>query len=536
MSKASPTRLQPVRQQVKVADSNISIVNALDRLQARIDFNSDGTIIDANTNFLAVMGYSLDEIRGQNHRMFVTDSHRQSAEYRDFWLKLNQGESQSGEFQRMAKNGREVWIQGSYCPILNENRQVTKVVKYAVDVTRNILKRQEQQRVLEALERLQARIEFNSDGTIVDANNNFLAVMGYSLEEIRGRNHSMFVSDGYRQSAEYRNFWAHLNRGEAQSGEFHRLAKNGKEVWIQGSYCPVIDSNGKVARVVKFAVDITQRTQDRQAAVEREKQTKIQIEDASVQLNSASSELTSIAAQLASGATQTSAQASRVASAANQIKANVTSVASASEEMSSTVRNIASNAAESAQTARQARDLANGANTTVQALSESSAAIGKVTKVISTIAQQTNLLALNATIEAARAGEAGKGFAVVANEVKELAKATARATEEIAQQIENIQGATGKSVTSIGDVVRIIEQIDGFATSIAAAVEQQAATVRDIARNANEVSQGVGSVVENIDGVAQAAKDAERNAAMTQTSAGNVKEMAMGLSALVANA
>lgn len=273
---------------------------------------------------------------------------------------------------------------------------------------------------------------------------------------------------------------------------------------------------------------ITERAQ----MEDREKETMMQVESASGRLNEASASLSEVANLLASGATQTSAQATRVAGAATQIKANVSSVAGAAEEMSSTVREIAGNAAESAKTARQARDLASGANETVQVLSTGSAAIGKVTKVISTIAQQTNLLALNATIEAARAGEAGKGFAVVANEVKELAKETARATEEISQQIEMIQAATGKSVHAIGDVVKVIEQIDGFATSIAASVEEQAATVRDIARNANEVSQGVASVVENIDGVAQAAKESERYAAQTQSSANGVTELAQVLGKL----
>jgi methyl-accepting chemotaxis protein len=240
-----------------------------------------------------------------------------------------------------------------------------------------------------------------------------------------------------------------------------------------------------------------------------------------------------VSSQLAAGATETVAQANKMLAATEQIKGNVASVASATDQMSATVREIASNATESAKVARNAKTLADTANITVQALSTSSAAIGKVTKVISTIAQQTNLLALNATIEAARAGEAGKGFAVVANEVKELAKETARATEEIAKQIETIQADTNKSVVSIGDIVKVMEQIDSFASSIAAAVEEQAATVRDVARNANEVSSGVGGVVENVEGVLEAAKEGEKSASLTQQRASGMKELAVGLATLV---
>jgi methyl-accepting chemotaxis protein len=194
-------------------------VEAISKSLAVIEFQMDGTVITANDNFLRVLGYTLDEIKGRHHGMFVEESYRVSPEYREFWARLNRGEYQSAEYKRIGKAGKEVWIQASYNPILDENGKPFKVVKYATDVTQQKLTSADYSGQVAAISKSQAVIEFKMDGTIVTANDNFLKVLGYTLDEVRGKHHSMFVEENYRQSSEYREFWAKLNRGEYQAAE-----------------------------------------------------------------------------------------------------------------------------------------------------------------------------------------------------------------------------------------------------------------------------------------------------------------------------
>jgi methyl-accepting chemotaxis protein len=234
-------------------------ISSINRSQAVIEFNLDGTIVNANDNFLKAMGYTLDEIQGKHHSMFVEQVERDSAAYGEFWAALNRGEYQAKEYKRIGKGGREVWILASYNPIVDERGKPFGVVKLATDVTAQKLKTADSAGQLAAIGKSQAVIEFNLDGTIIDANDNFLRALGYTLAEIKGRHHSMFVEPAERDGAAYREFWAKLNRGEYQAGEYKRIGKGGREVYIQASYNPILDLNGKPFKVVKYASDVTRQ-------------------------------------------------------------------------------------------------------------------------------------------------------------------------------------------------------------------------------------------------------------------------------------
>lgn len=236
-----------------------SIYEALDKSQAIIQFNPDGTIITANTNFLNTVGYDLSEIQGQHHRMFVEKRYEQSEEYGEFWASLSRGEYQAAAYKRFGKHGAEVWIQASYNPILNNKGEVVKVIKFATNITEQVLLDADRKGQVDAISKSQAVIEFNLDGTIITANENFLITLGYSLEEIQGKHHRMFVEPNFAASDEYMNFWKSLSLGEYQSAEYMRFGKGGKEVWIQATYNPIFDPDGKVIKVIKYATDITEQ-------------------------------------------------------------------------------------------------------------------------------------------------------------------------------------------------------------------------------------------------------------------------------------
>jgi methyl-accepting chemotaxis protein len=503
-------------------------IEAISKSQAVVEFAMDATVLIANQNFLSLMGYTLEEVRGRKHRMFMDPAEQDSAAYQEFWAKLNRGEYQAAEYKRIAKGGKEVWIQASYNPILDLNGKPFKVVKYAIDVTAQKQANANFSGQIAAISKSLAVVEFAMDATILMANDNFLSLMGYTLEEIQGKKHRMFMDPAERDAPAYQEFWAKLNRGEYQSAEYKRIGKGGKEVWIQASYNPILDLSGKPFKVVKYASDITlahKNREDFMVGLGGVAQT-------AMGLAGAAEQLTMVSSQLKTNAGDTEEQARTASMISGQVSANVNVVATSAEAMMDSIRDISKSAGEAARVAKAAVEMAETTNETIQKLGVSSSDIGKVIKVITSIAQQTNLLALNATIESARAGEAGKGFAVVANEVKELAKATARATEDIGKKIEAIQTDTEAAVHAIGEVSQIIGQVNDISNAIASAVEEQTATTAEIGRNVAEAARGTGEIAESIAAVAGSAQRTTAGAVDAQSAASSLGTMAAELQQL----
>jgi methyl-accepting chemotaxis protein len=468
-------------------------LEALGKSQAIVEFNLDGTVITANPNFLNVMGYQLEEIRGQHHSLFVDPVYRDSADYRAFWEALRRGELQAREFMRVGKGGRQVWIQASYNPLLDRAGKPFKVVKFATDITEQKLRSADYEGQIKAIHKSQAVIEFNLDGTIITANENFLKTLGYRLDEVQGRHHSLFVEPEYRDSADYRVFWDRLRSGEYQAAEYKRVGKGGRTVWIQASYNPITGADGKLSKVVKFATDTTTQVEERLRRSELQK-----LIDADL-------------GQITEAVASTSERVTSAAGASTQTSSNMQAVASGAEELAASVGEISRQAADALRISMQAVQQANETSAIVSGLAVAAQKIGDVVKLINNIAEQTNLLALNATIEAARAGEAGRGFAVVASEVKSLATQTAKATDEISAQIAEVQGTTGSAVSVIEAITQTISRINEISSAIAASVEEQAAVTQSISANMQVAAKGVTDINANMSDIARATQSVDES-------------------------
>ncbi|HNI28080.1 MAG TPA: PAS domain-containing protein, partial [Leptospiraceae bacterium] len=408
------------------------------------EFKMDGTVITANEIFLSVMNYTLEEIKGHHHGMFAEPAYVQTEEYRQFWDALRRGEFRSSEIKRLGRDGKEVWLQAVYSPIFDLNGRPFKVVKYASDITPQKLRNADYEGQIAAIRKSQAVIEFRMDGSIVGANDIFLNTMGYDLSEIQGRRHSMFLEPGSENSEGYRQFWERLNRGEFQKAEFKRIGKGGKEVWLQATYSPIFDLNGKPFKAVKYATDITAQ---KKLNLEMEKiirdmvhslgamekgdltqslrneygagfnQLKISLNNTLNKLKSILMEVMNSADMLLSASEQVSITAQSLSSSSSEQAASVEETSASLEEMSAAISQNAENTKKTDQTAARTSMNAVQGGQAVRDTIKAMRQIAEKISIIEDIAYQTNLLALNAAIEAARAGEHGKGFAVVASEV-----------------------------------------------------------------------------------------------------------------------
>jgi len=500
-----------------------SIMDALSRSQAIIQFDLKGNILTANQNFCDALGYDLKEIVGKHHSMFVDPAETESAEYKTFWRELAAGKCDRRQYKRFGKNGREIWIEASYNPVFKGDKPV-KVVKFATDITESKLKSIEDAAKLSALSRSQAVIEFAPDGTILDANENFCSTLGYTASEIIGKHHRIFCDPAYTATPEYTAFWRDLAAGEFCANEFMRLSKTGNQVWIQAAYNPIMNDRGEVVKVVKFATDVTARmtaistlagslralaagdltrTLDTPFVPTME-QIRKDFNDVLAELRSTISAVENNARSIASGSAEIRSATNDMAQRTERQAASVEETAAALEEITTNVGEATQNASASAALVAETRtdversgEIVTQAVTAMSAIETSSQEVSKIIGVIDEIAFQTNLLALNAGIEAARAGEAGKGFAVVAQEVRDLAQRSASAAKDIKQLITSSseQVKCGVSLVdqagqSLGDIVEKIQSIDINIKAIANSVKEQSAGLQEINEAVIVIDQG----------------------------------------------
>jgi methyl-accepting chemotaxis protein len=525
----------------KQADDS-AIVDAINASQAVIELGLDGTILHFNENFRKTMGYDLDEVKGKHHSLFVDPAYAKSAEYREFWEKLARGEFAQAKYKRLAKGGKIVWLDAMYKTVFDSRGKPLKVIKFARDISDASIKMADLQGQLEAIGKSQAVIEFNLDGTIITANENFLKTMGYVLADIKDRHHSLFVEPAQAQQAEYQQFWDRLKRGEYVSGQFERRAKDGREVWIQASYNPILDLEGRPYKVVKFATDITEQVkasriekvvreilQAVDAAKDKDLTQRVSTDEGMTDVKSLSSGVNELletlgrlidfvrdASQESVSAATSITQGSRdLATRTEQQAASLEETAATTEQLAASVKNTAQASRQAAIHAEEARSVAEeGGQTVGQAveamtrIEQASTRISEITTVIEEIAFQTNLLALNAAVEAARAGDAGKGFAVVAAEVRTLAQRSSQAAKDIG-------GLISSSTAEVSQGVRLVRLAGTTLDKIVHAAARVAGTVTEISSAAGEQAHGIDEMSQAI---AHMDQMTQQNAALSEES------------------
>jgi methyl-accepting chemotaxis protein len=530
-------------EKLRTADSTGQLA-AISKVMGVIEFDIKGNITAVNDNFAAVTGYSASEIVGNHHSMFADPVYKASAEYKAFWDKLGRGEADEGQYKRIGKGGKEIWLQASYNPILDADGKPFKVVKYATDITEEKLITADSTGQLAAISKVMGVIEFDLKGNITAVNDNFAAVTGYSEGEIVGKHHSMFADDVYKASAEYKAFWDKLGRGEPDDGQYKRIGKGGKEIWLQASYNPIMDADGKPFKVVKYATDITEQHKNAEALQSAVVETQQVIEQAKAGdlanrvplegktgaiaslcdgVNALMDKMTEIIMQVREAGETINTASGEIATGNNDLSTRTEQQASSLEETASSMEELASTVKQNAENAQQANQLASAASgvavkggevvgnvvTTMSAINESARKIEDIISVIDGIAFQTNILALNAAVEAARAGEQGRGFAVVAGEVRNLAQRSASAAKEIKELITDSVGKTTEGTQQVEEAGATMEEI-------VASVQRVTDIMGEISAASTEQSTGIDQVntaITSMDEVTQ------QNAALVEEAA-----------------
>lgn len=488
----------------------LATLDALGRSLAIIEFDPTGNILCANDNFCHAMGYEPAELVGRHHSMFVDPTYAESPEYREFWSSLGAGQFKSAEYRRNGKGGRMVWIQATYNPVFDSRGRVLKIVKLAADITTEKVRAAEFESKINAISRAQAVIEFTPAGEILTANDNFLKVVGYRLDEIVGRKHSMFVDPSYASTQEYADFWSKLNSGEFVSSLFRRIGKGGKNIWLQAYYNPIFDLDGKVSKVVKFASDITELdhiAQGLTCLAAKDLSVKLTVplspafdklrtdfNETAAALNEALGWICESTEVVATSAREIATISNDLSQRSEQQAASLEETAAALNQITETVRRTSQGAEKANESVSRARHEAESSGVIVSnaidamgRIQKSSQQIANIINLIDEIAFQTNLLALNAGVEAARAGESGRGFAVVAQEVRALAQRSANAAKEIKDLISTSRAQVESGVTLVGEtgealhqIVERVGEIDLVVAAIATGASEQATALHEV--------------------------------------------------------